>query len=300
MERHKRRKWRSTAKLIDAMPRDVQDKIIGLRIGPELVEKAKCTEDGHTKLVRDLLSYVTSTEARKYVKDYSTRCVSEARSAIDNASVYLYNNRIEEHDNPFRRDSSFYGTWWLHEHGLMTSVPQGFLRFGVGLLYVRFEPWGSISLLNIFWNFRRPTSISAFMAASGYDYNNREPLAYFVQYTFDDKNLDMSDVTMKLNRRDLAYKDKTEFNHPSCLQFPPVEGETFPDMNTMLEQVFHTRSPKLHPIIGDYHNWQASPFLLWTIMSIIDGKAPPDLGVSVDKLSPNEWVIGKNMKQFYM
>lgn len=299
MERHQRRKWRSTSKLIGDMPPEIRDKIVGARIGPELVKKTECTKDGYTRLVRDLLSYARSTEARKYVKDYSTRCVSEARTAIDNASVYLYNNRhrIQEHDNPFRHDSAFYGTWWLQANGLTTSFPQRLLRFGVGLLYVRFEPWGSVSLLHIFWDFVRATYISAGLATT-YDYNHREPLAYFVQYTFDNKN-DMSQVTMELHYRDLAYKKKTESNHPSCLQFPPVEGETFPDMNTMLEQIFHTRSPKLTPIIGDIRHWESSPFLLWTIMNIIDGKAPPDLGVSVDKLSPNEWVIGKNMKRYH-
>jgi hypothetical protein len=36
--------------------------------------------------------------------------------------------------------------------------------------------------------------------------------------------------------------------------------------------------------------------LPWTIMRTIEGKAPLNLGVSVHRLSPNEWVIGKNMK----
>ena len=176
-------------------------------------------------------------------------------------------NESKVKSGPFSYGYRSHGAQWLHNHGLIPPVerPDGEL---FGLLYVRLEPCGDMTLLNVLW-FRH-----FFYGELGVDINK-------FQYTFDGDRI--------------VRKHANSFRKLKDLPPPDVNDMRFPRMDDMIQQTF--RGPATMRILdqtGDYYS-EPDARLPWTLVETINGNAPSELGVSVTKLSDNEWVIGQNM-----
>lgn len=133
------RELRALCRRIDAMHLDTREIVLAYAIGPNIVDTASVTHSRHVHaaLVHTLMRTCRS-RASEFAMDYSRRCVSATRSILMQLS--------QDDTSPDRAARVRAVERWLDSPYTPTPTHVD------NLIFVRLEPWGGITVLQVQWS----------------------------------------------------------------------------------------------------------------------------------------------------
>lgn len=247
-----------------SLPNELNAKVCG-----HMLDDATCTADGYTELVRNLMHFCNGDRAY-LARRFSTTCVADVRRHLGTMLSAQFRA------NPFPSGAKYWGTWWLADRGVTEWYPGD--RSAVGLLYIRLEPWGGLSLYSMLWVLDKKK-----------EYENPLDLV-LVQYSI-----------VPTHDGESPHKINMQIKTPDVARpFPFPTAQTVPSFDDAVRRTFGTGAPSWSKKRGVYADfWPNNPRLWWMILEVVRGRAPQSLGVDVHQLEANEWVLGLNNHHHY-